>query len=90
MTTKNEIRVWLKGVLIQEGNIRDYSHMLVVCDTFSCDDYPVYVKRTENIHEKIDEYLGKEMQRVMEVYNLNMDIEEQLEEKRAWHIEVKT
>ena len=88
-TTKDEIRSWLKGLLILDGTIEDHSHMLVVCDGFDYEDYPVYVKRTEDVQEKIDEFQAQEMQRVIEVYNLDMDIEEQLAVERAWNLEVK-
>jgi hypothetical protein len=36
--------------------------------------------------EKSEEYSGKEMQRVMEVYNLSMDIDAQVEtDVRVWN-----
>ena len=47
-----------------------YTHMLMVCDTF---DY-LY-----------DKHNGLNMQRVMEVYNLALPIEDQLREQRAMH-----
>ena len=46
------------------------THMLIVCDTFSYEDYPVYVWANEDVNERILHY-SQNMQRVMEVYNLS-------------------
>ncbi len=81
-TTRNDIRNWLS----QRQN-KDITHMLVVCDTFDWTDYPVYVSRNENVSEVYDDYHGPNMQKVMEVYSYNRDIEEQLKEFRAKHFD---
>lgn len=47
-------------------------YMIVVCDSFDYEDYPVYVS-TEKFWEKYKEFDGENMQRIMEVYNLKMD-----------------
>ena len=76
-TTQDDIRFWL-------GNAKkNHTHMIVVVDTFDYDDYPVYVSDTEDVQEVYDKYNGKNMQSVMEIYNLKMDIEKQLNEHRA-------
>ena len=62
------------------------THMIVVCDTFGHEDYPVNVSKKEDIHDKIKEYDGKNMQSIMEVYNLSMDIEDQINEHRTYNI----
>jgi len=84
-TTKNEIRNWLEGAWL-ENDIKEYSHMIVVCDTFNYDDYPVYVKRGDSVKETIESHHNKEMQMVMEVYDLYQDIEEQLTKVRTWNV----
>jgi hypothetical protein len=61
------------------------THMLVVVDGFDYEDYPVPVLYGEDVQEKIDKYDGKEMQRVMEVYDLSISKEVQLEMTRAWN-----
>ncbi len=61
--------------------------MIVVCDTFDHEDYPVYVKPGEDVRKKYAEYDGPNMQRVMEVYALHLDLESQLNEHRAKHFE---
>jgi hypothetical protein len=76
----SDIRGWF-----EEGVREGATHMIVVCDTFDHDDYPVFVKPGENIHEKENIYNGREMQRVMEVYNLSMDMGAQLNQRRAFN-----
>ncbi len=63
----------------------DMTHMLVVCDTFDYDHYPVFVRKNESVDTVYKNYLQKDMQRVMEVYNLSMSIEEQLKERRSFN-----
>lgn len=92
-TTKEDLKNWLYREYHQKAtkkNIakmkKEYSHMIVVCDTWDYEDYPVYVKRTENIHDKISEYNGKNMQKIMEVYSYDLDLDEQLETMRCYNV----
>lgn len=80
-TTQQDIRGW-----IERGKQQNATHLIVVCDTFDHEDYPVFVSPEENIHDRISHYDGKNMQSIMEVYNLNQDIEKQLNEHRAYNI----
>lgn len=59
-----DIRRWLKSA--PKGT----HHMVVVCDTFDYEDYPVYVGEGEDTREVADNFNGKNMQQVMEVYSL--------------------
>jgi hypothetical protein len=59
--------------------------MLVVCDTFDHEDYPVFVNKDQQVRSVYDEYNDKNMQRVMEVYNLGLPLEPQLNEMRAFN-----
>lgn len=79
-TTQADIRRWLN-----EGKSMGATHVIVVCDTFDREDYPVYVTSNEDVLEKYSEYNGPNMQKVMEVYSLKNDIESQLNEHRAFH-----
>lgn len=79
MTTKADIKRWFK-----RGEEQRATHMIVVCDTFDHEDYPVFVSEEEDVHEVESKYSGKNMQRVMEVYNLNTPIEEQIHLDRAF------
>ena len=81
--THEDIRRWL-----EEGkNDKDITHMLVVCDTFSYEDYPVYVSRSENLREEFQKYNGQNMQKVMEVYSYNKGLEAQLNENRTFNFD---
>lgn len=83
-TTQADIRCWL-----EEGKKQKATHVIVVCDTFDWDDYPVYVTAGQDVHKVHAEYSGKNMQRVMEVYSLTgkHDIESQIAEHRANHFD---
>ncbi len=78
--TKEEISNWFNiGVELKA------THMIVVCDTFDYEDYPVYVQEDQNVHKIEKESDHAEMQKVMEVYCLTMDKEAQLDQTRAFN-----
>jgi len=80
-TTKDELREWFdRGV--REGK----AYMVVVCDTFDWEDYPIYARDAEEARKVHREHNGVNMQRVMEVYDLKMDREAQMAEHRANHL----
>ena len=88
--TKDDIRLWLNSENTPMGNEKeDCTHMLVVCDTFDYDVYPVFVTKDQNVGKVIAEHDGKNMQTVMEVYSFSQKytVEGQLDEHRAWHID---
>lgn len=74
-TSKAEIAAWF-----DEGVRKGATHMLVVCDTYDWEDYPIYVMPNESARLKYEEYLKGQhsMQKVMEVYSLKRDKDEQL------------
>ena len=74
-TTREDIARWFN-----EGQKQGATHMIVVCDTFDWEDYPVYVSPQENVRKKTAEQ-GK----VMEVYSLSKSLNMQLNEYRAFH-----
>ena len=58
--------------------------MLVVCDTYDWSDYPVF---TSDPNQAVKDNHLKNMQKVMEVYDLRMDHEEQLKPgTRVWNV----
>ncbi len=79
-TTKKRIREWL-----ERGKEEGATHVIVVCDIFDYEDYPVMVKADEDVKKEEKRCKEKNMTRVMEVYNLSIDIEKQLNEKRAFN-----
>lgn len=80
MVSKQEIAEWFDRGVQQRA-----THLIVVCDTFDWDDYPVLVMPGENVKDKYSEYHDKNMQTVMEVYNLSLDKNEQLEDRRVFN-----
>lgn len=79
MISTDNIKLWIKDAP------KKATHMIVVCDTFSYDDYPVYVMKYQSVREVAASYNGKNMQRVMEVYNLKKSIKKQLAEHRSFN-----
>lgn len=63
--TRQEIEQWKV-----EGQAKGATHLIVVCDSFDWDDYPVYVEPGQDAEEVRRRYDGKAMQRVMEVIKL--------------------
>lgn len=80
MTTQDDIRGW-----IARGKKEKATHLIVVCDTFDYEDYPVFVKKGDDAHAVAGRYSGQNRQRVMEVYNLSKPIEPQLNETRSFN-----
>lgn len=77
-TTQAEIRQWfIRGVA--EG----HTHLMVRCDTFDHDDYPVYRDSAEEARKLADD--TSNMQSTHEVYNLKADMESQLAERRSFN-----
>lgn len=78
-----DVRRWVYG-----GNNGTNSHLIVVCDKWDWEDYPVYVKNGEDIKKYISEYQdAQRMSGINEIYNYSLDLESQLREGHAWHPE---
>lgn len=77
-TTREDIREWLVT-----AKAAGATHVIVVVDTFDHEDYPVRVMPEDDVHQVYKDYDGPNMQRVMEIYNLRLDLEMQLAEQRA-------
>jgi hypothetical protein len=80
-TTKSDILTWIKRAE-KEGA----RWLIVACDTYDNSDYPIAFKESEKDEciKKIKSIQsGQNMQRLMEVYDLNCSIERQLNQKRA-------
>jgi hypothetical protein len=67
------------------GVAQGATHLIVVCDDFASEDYPVFVMSDDNVREVEDRYDNpREMSRVMEVYWLEGDKIEQLAKERSF------
>lgn len=71
--TIDEISDWFAA-----GRRSKATHMIVVCDGFDHEDYPVYIRPNENFWERYAEYDNVNMQRIMEVYDLSKDKQQQI------------
>lgn len=79
ITSRGQIEQWFR-----EGYDQSYSYMIVACDQFDYGDYPVYAHET-SVEHIVAELLERELTDVHEVYDLDMDMDDQINEKRAWH-----
>lgn len=57
---------------------------MLFCDTFDWDDYPVFTSKKDFI-KKYQSHDGINMQKIMEVYNLKMDKDQQLNKHRSFN-----
>ena len=52
---------------IETGKVNGSMFILSVCDTFDCDDYPIYCKDKKELYEQHQEHNARNMQRINEV-----------------------
>lgn len=79
--TRSDISGWF-----DQGVRAMNTHMIVVCDTYDYEDYPVYFNGTAvEARDKVAKLNSESMQRVMEVYNLSMARDPQLNQNRAFN-----
>lgn len=79
--TREDITRWFN-----DGKVRGYTHMIVVCDTFDYEDAPVYVlSDAEGARIAEKEEAAKPMQKVMEVYKLSAPLGEQINRFRCFN-----
>lgn len=80
VTTKMELSEWF-----DRGIKKGATHMIVVCDTYDWEDYPVYVESGQDVSTVEAGYDGKNMAKVMEIYDLSMDKDQQMAQHRAYN-----
>jgi hypothetical protein len=78
ITTKDDLSIWF-----DEGLAQGYTHLIVVYNTFSDEDYPLYVEAYEDVQLVVKANDGVNLQEVIEVYNLSVDKDCQLAQERA-------
>lgn len=82
-TTREEIRGWLAGAARLGA-----THLIVACDRFDQDDFSISVMPGEDVVARVAHYSNPDqMLSVMEVYALHLDLEGQLAEHRAYHVD---
>jgi hypothetical protein len=80
-TTREDISGWLK-----RAQDKGATHMIVATDTFDYGDYPVFVMPGEDAATKMKELRDAPMSRVMECYSMALPLDDQLSERRAFHL----
>jgi hypothetical protein len=78
-TSKKQISEW-----VDKGCVDGYNFMIIVCDSFDYEDFPVYTT-WDRFHKDHAEHNSKSMQKIMEIYDLNMDKKEQLNANRVFN-----
>lgn len=78
-TTREEIRSWLESGIANKAEF-----MIVAADTFEYEDYPVFCNR-EDVRKEYERLGEQSFTKVMEVYDMALDIDMQLSEHRAFH-----
>lgn len=74
VTTKSDIERW-----IYEAP-KWASHMAVICDTFDFSNYPVYIRKESDVSKETKKHNeGKNMGKLTEIYDLRMNIDNQLD-----------
>jgi hypothetical protein len=71
-------------VIHGDNGINQYC--IIAVDEFSFEDYPIYAVDINEAISLIDRTNSLNMQRVLEVYNYQQDLEEQFKEFRTWRI----
>ena len=79
-TSRDDIKGWLEC-----GKKEGATHMCVVCDTFDWSDYPVFVRPDQDAREVAKQNNGPNMTKLMEVYRLDMDWDQQLNQQRSFN-----
>ena len=72
----------------ERGKQDGATHLIVVCDTFDYEDYPVYTNGGPEFWIKHDAIKGQEMTRIMEVYDLQKPWTQQSSD-RVWNVPPK-
>lgn len=79
-TTQDDIKGWFI-----RGKGKGATHMLVICDTFDWSDYPKFVMPGEDAPKIGEENNGPNMTKLMEVYDLSKDMDEQINQRRVFN-----
>lgn len=82
MTTVDDLKQWFK-----EGKQEKAAYMIIVCDTFSYEDFPIYCKSKLTLEKEMAHRTGSPMSRIMEVYDLKKPFDKQpMSGKFAWAV----
>jgi len=80
---KATIKMWFmfgKDAMEKHG----FTHMLVISNMLDYTDCCIYASGLEDVCKKYQEY-SVGMQKVLEIYDLSLNLEDQLNELLTWH-----
>lgn len=80
MDNKQRIRRWLEN-----GKKKRSTHVIVAYNNNERDFRPIYVGNNQNIRSKLQTINNDYLLQPVEVYNLSMDIDKQLLQRRTWN-----
>ena len=60
--------------------------LIVACDTFDHEDYPIYCSDDKECLKEYDSHNNVNMQRVVEVYDLTLDKHAQMSKSRVFNL----
>lgn len=79
----------------EEAKRRGAAYLIIVCDTFDYDNYPVYVQKVEDFQAAFNQYQKPQnMSSIDEVYDMKMPMNQQrmkpsfLGSARCWSVPV--
>ena len=78
----SDIKGWL-----EKAKEHKATHLIIAVDRYDHDNYPVYVTPDENVEKEYGRIISESRQGVDEVYNMSIDINKQLKETRAFHLD---
>lgn len=84
MASKSDISRWF-----DEGVHRRATHLIVVCDTFDMEDYPIYCTSDADCITSYRFYETANLQKVVEVYDLRMDKISQIQKDKTFNLPLK-
>lgn len=79
--------------IVKNGDGGKYSHVMICLDHFDYNYFPIYINRDDKIMSVIDSFNAQNvgnMLSIEEIYNYDMNLDEQLNETRAYHIDINT
>ena len=86
-----EVREWLTRAKNNDVRFKcgegKITHVFLMFDIFDGDYFPVYIGENENVKERYAHYRNREYRRIVAIFNMEKDIDEQLREKDPWHLE---
>lgn len=77
----------LRLILSQAKEDENVTHVIIVCDEFEKSDFEVRVPKSQSVRARVADFESMKSHRVVEVYSLGRDIEEQLREPLAYHLD---